>query len=722
MATLPSLKKISDLPTYSSVSPTTGTILYTEQGVDYKLGVSTLATYSTLSLADGEKYLGKCPTIAQLRTIEPTIDNQSITVIRAVPGGPIINSTLTYDQTDTTTADNDFSVFVTAGGARWKSDSTYGHNVFLAGYDPTKNNLHSCINKINQWYVTKAISDVQINNRKAIILVPMLSDTGTTYTITGTIYLAPSLVELRPMGDMLFDCSSLTTTDAIVLSHEYAGLTSGMGNSKNGGSADAGGYVINPQGLLFIAGAGVTSVTDSSGTITATPNTSGVGIVFGNRTRTSSNGAYLNVRDAKIKNVRVWGFTGGIQFGNYDTYLCTVEDSNFYDNLHNHYQPNLTCTNSGEGLRLINVVLSNAVLNNSYIDTNGHDYWFDKTHIDYAAQDGISFGPNAVSELILSDCWVEGNYRWVFGQPTKTGTSGQCRVLMQGGKIVPNRYGVTYRGVRPIFKSVVYNTFIVELMKVDLNGAYAGYMCNDAYGSWCGLGDQTILVVDYRLSDTYKWLPNYKYGVGGYLLNSSYTWTGTAGSTPPTSVSTVTADSAYHWAFVSGGGSIVYGASSDADADGLIPLAITATATTDIAYLYCANYFQFPRNGLYLSAKCAVKCASATDNVTVQAVLRPLTYQSIGSTLNTTTNAITNIATETSRGLVTGDSVDVLTGIIGKSYLTVTAANYVSTPPLKVNNYYLGSIWGNAGLRFTGFTGTIYIKLPAYWFNTLPPN
>ena len=142
--------------------------------------------------------------------------------------------------------------------------------------------------------------------------------------------------------------------------------------------------------------------------------------------------------------------------------------------------------------------VSNAGINNHYIDAKGLDYWFKNTHIDYAYQDGVFFGPNAATEMVLTDCWVEGNDRYVFAQPTKTGISGQCRILMQGGKIVPNRYGVNYRGVRPIFKSTVFNAFILELMDVDLNGGPAGYMCDDAYGTWVPYGDQTVLI--WRLS------------------------------------------------------------------------------------------------------------------------------------------------------------------------------------------------------------------------------
>jgi hypothetical protein len=50
MATLPSLKKISDLPTYASTSsPSAGTLLYTESGVDYKLPVTKLLTTDSLN-------------------------------------------------------------------------------------------------------------------------------------------------------------------------------------------------------------------------------------------------------------------------------------------------------------------------------------------------------------------------------------------------------------------------------------------------------------------------------------------------------------------------------------------------------------------------------------------------------------------------------------------------------------------------------------------------
>lgn len=676
---------------------------------------------SNLGSGDGQKLVGKCATLDALRTTEPEYHGQEIILFRAVDDGPVLNERLYYDATDTTSEENGFSVFVTPNGARWKPVDSSTINVWLAGFNPDTNNLAACINKICQWYVTKSIEDGQINNRKAVIFVPSLGY-KTTYIITETIKLPPALVELRTAGDMIFDFSSIPNVDGIVCSHEYPGLTYGMGGDKNGYSADSGGYVINPAGVLYVKGAGVTRSKDSSGNVTSTAATTGVGIVLGNRTRTGTVNGYLNVRDTSVRNVRVFGFTGGFQFGTCDTYLVKLEDSNLYANLHNHYQPNMAVINSGEGMYFDHVTVSNAGINNHYIDVNGLDYWFKNTHIDYAYQDGVFFGPNAATEMILTDCWLEGNDRYVFAQPKKTGTSGQCRILMQGGKIVPNRYGVTYRGVRPIFKAPGFNFLILELMDVDMSSGYAGYMCDDAYGTWVPYGDQTTLIIRYRVSDIYKWLPRFVYGAGGYLLNSNYTFTGSAGTTLPSSVSTANLESAYHWSMVTGGATVEFGAAADADSDGLIPVKITAKSTSDIVYLFCANYVQFPRNGVYMRCKGSVKCAAAVGSVNVQAVLRPLTYRYTVSTLNTSNNEITNNYYESSLGNVAGDTIDVLGGILTQPYLTRTPNDYVSTPPLKIQNYFKGSLWGNPGLKFTGFTGTIYVKLPAYWFEGVHPN
>ncbi len=111
-----------------------------------------------LSSSDGFKYIGKCKSVASLRTIEPTISGQSIILERAVIGGPLLNAIITHNPAASDAVDDGYSRFVTAGGAVWDADISFGHNVFLAGYSDELNNLADCLNMIIQDKVNKVIS------------------------------------------------------------------------------------------------------------------------------------------------------------------------------------------------------------------------------------------------------------------------------------------------------------------------------------------------------------------------------------------------------------------------------------------------------------------------------------------------------------------------------------------------------------------------------------
>lgn len=73
---------------------------------------------------DGIKYIGRCSSVASLRTIEPT---QNIQLIRTIsyyeglaPEMPRGGGDYEYDPEDTTTPDDGILTIVTANGARWK--------------------------------------------------------------------------------------------------------------------------------------------------------------------------------------------------------------------------------------------------------------------------------------------------------------------------------------------------------------------------------------------------------------------------------------------------------------------------------------------------------------------------------------------------------------------------------------------------------------------------
>lgn len=75
---------------------------------------------------DGFKNFGRCPSVEELRKVEPSYAGQAIMLERLAPGAPTVNAILNYDPDDTTSPDDGLSVFVTAGGARWKTDISQG--------------------------------------------------------------------------------------------------------------------------------------------------------------------------------------------------------------------------------------------------------------------------------------------------------------------------------------------------------------------------------------------------------------------------------------------------------------------------------------------------------------------------------------------------------------------------------------------------------------------
>ncbi|MES1121598.1 phage tail fiber protein [Enterobacter hormaechei] len=133
-----------------------------------------------LAKPDGEKYIGECPDIATLRTIEPSFDKQRITVREHTVGlGKTGGGVFWYDATDTTSTDNNGHYIVTTAGARWKRKEVdvkpehFGYNTTYTG-DQTS-------------LLQAAIYFAVEKNRKFI------GSTRNTIYITSTIYIPPFL-------------------------------------------------------------------------------------------------------------------------------------------------------------------------------------------------------------------------------------------------------------------------------------------------------------------------------------------------------------------------------------------------------------------------------------------------------------------------------------------------------------------------------------------------
>ena len=671
----------------------------------------TKATRVNLSLTSGYKV----PDLDALRNYEPRSDVDYVILERAVVGGPLLNATMYFDKDDTTSPDDDCSIFVTQMGARWKADISHGYNAWLAGYSFSSNNIAQCINKVVGVIVAKVLSKGYLTSTPATIWVPSRGD-NLTDTITETVKI-PSFCNLRFTATTRWSCVNLASDKAIHISNEFPGLNGGMGNSFNGYSADQGSCVVDVDGKLYIEGQGF----DGSDN----PLVDCTGVYLGNATRQAGNAPWLNVRDSSVRNVHVFNFKGGLRFGEYDTYMVGFDSCNAYNNQHALYQPQRASGNSGERMWLRDCVLSNSKKHNMYIN-NIQDFFLYNCSNDYSREDLMHFGPDAACTVQVYGGHIEGMGGYLATQPTKNGTSGQIRVLIDGARIDTRRSGIDYRGCRELFFSQTYNDMYVELVNVDMPAGGQNYYCNSAYGSWAGApgaGNNIALNMSLRNNDGFKWLPRYKYGDDGVLLNSLYDFTGPAGVALPLNRADAVANplrSAYHWITKTGGATVVYGSEGDREDDQYTPIIITTTSESDVVQIFSAAYINFPRSTVKLSCMASVKVGSATTgNLKVTAVQRAVGQPTV--TYSTPGGVPTVTQTETVLGVISGTSVEMNT-IFGRAYISRTKDNFITTPPLKVSNYHLGSVYNNPGLSFTGVVGTFMVKLPAYWFDSIPTN
>lgn len=94
---------------------------------DKALSRDNLDVYSRgqISGVDGFKYIGSCNSIEELRGIEPTFDKQKIIVSSYSESTRIGGGVFIYDQSDSSSVDDDGFTVVTSGGSRWVRDADF---------------------------------------------------------------------------------------------------------------------------------------------------------------------------------------------------------------------------------------------------------------------------------------------------------------------------------------------------------------------------------------------------------------------------------------------------------------------------------------------------------------------------------------------------------------------------------------------------------------------
>ncbi|HEL9839713.1 TPA: hypothetical protein U0R36_005752 [Klebsiella pneumoniae] len=663
----------------------------------------------SLASNDGLKLIGKCKDLSTLRTIEPTISGQSIILERAVVGGPLLNVIITHNPAAADAVDDGYSRFVTAGGAVWDADISFGHNVFLAGYSDELNNLADCLNMIIQDKVDKVISRGYVaGGVDAEIRIPPNPNAEgmTDFYMNKKSVKIPSFLRVYSAPAAIYDYSDFTTGVGIIGSNEFEGLTNDMMYRNNGGGWGAGAGASNSHNSGGFIGNGCLIKGPNT---TSNPNaTTYPGVRWGNVTYPGGDQAHF--RDTTFSDARVSGWGSGFRPGSVNTYLMDVAACHFTNNTYgiDTYTAWSGSTpqwaNSGEKMSFRGCLIGNNRSHAVYLDNRGDFFYFDMCSIDYNGGDVFHCSPTNLGEVNYINGHIEGNSGLILNCPTRTTNDGENNVKIRGAKIYPNKStNDKYGGVRDI----VFGTTIRTILELDSCNIFcrAPYV-NGAYPTWKGYNPANLarLIIKYPGSgQTYRFLPSYD-GAYGYRINDKLLFSGTEGENVPTTRAT-----SDFWCIKSGGASCVYGGAADADSDGVIPIKITLNSPTDTVQLLFSRQITPERGTQHIHGFCSIKAAAFAGALNVSAIAR--TIASVTRTVTAAPGPVTE--TENLYGVNQSISQDILTSLANPT-ISITKDDYMGTRPLAVQ--LIGGNYSYLGFLFTGGVGTFYVKLPV-WAN-----
>lgn len=388
------------------------------------------------------------PTIADLRKFEPWYEGQHVVLERAIPDGPLINTTVIFDPSDSTSQDNDFSILVTGKGKRWKVDVSKGIDVELAGLKTDGTNLGTVLNKIILAEVNKIVSakDYKVSPCKIKIKNISSAQTKSTFYLDKSVII-PSFFTIEFHGPTDIYYSGKTGFGLKISNSEFY--------TQNGLKGWDVTYHVNTQGQTVLNGIGGTVSIRGLGA--GVIDNQATGLIVGNDITSSD---VLNVRDVKIKNLHIEDFKIGLDITVKNTYIINFDTCIFSFNYYNISNSVIDVSNGGERFSFENCTIGNATSHNIYWNCVGAGVTFSNCSIDYAGGSAVCFALGGRNNhfKFTNGTWIEGWGRYLLEEeaPGSWGLTLQNAVTFDTCYILGKKTDGSYSGQRPIF----YNRFV----------------------------------------------------------------------------------------------------------------------------------------------------------------------------------------------------------------------------------------------------------------------
>ncbi|HBT7661917.1 TPA: hypothetical protein MCW73_001434 [Klebsiella pneumoniae] len=639
------------------------------------LDVTDATLRSNLISDDGLKLIGKCATIAALRTVEPSYEGQSITLRHAVSGGHEINCSLWYDADDVTTDDDGYSVFVTSGGARWKADVSRGLDIRLAGLLSDNSNLGTVLNAVITGEVNKIKAAGTIKGAITNIFIPA---SRKVYTIDTPVFI-PSFMCMNTNGYVYMLYPS-TTGSAFSINNAALDIASG-GMPSN--PADVQGCkIFNAEGGRFILSGPGGDVSTGTGLYVGDPNVS----VFA-------------VRDLMACDLTIFGFKYGIQITARNNFINTFYGIISMLNQYGVYVSGGQALNAGEKMIFEKCTIGNNSVAHFWFQAPMW-YHINNCSLDYTSADVFLVGNlSQVSRILIQGGHVEGVPGYLVNCPAAPGIP--VKVQFRDTQLYMNGAHNSMRqlihapggGCAVSFEECdwTFTEYFENSQYISLSGYNDGTEANNR----CVITNKNPRVTGLRSSQI---LPRYNNGLMGWRFN----FVGAEGA------SILNLTDANTKITVSSANTDVIAKYGAATSDGARTIEITAAAATDVVELLLTPYYPAKSRPAW--------CGGASVNIEgvtageCDMYLVARTYEEPTLSFNSGTSTIT-----TNRAVVANYISDVIniSEVFSHSGTALTSSDFVGVWQSVSQAQYADSC--RLALRFTNFVGTVKVKLPVFW-------
>lgn len=469
----------------------------------------------------------------------------------------------------------------------------------------------------------------------------------------------------------------------------------GSAFSINNASLDisSGGMSSNPadvQGCkIFNANGGRFILTGPGGNVST-----GTGLYVGD-----PNTSVFAVRDLMICDLTIIGFKYGIQITARNNFINTFYGIISMLNQYGVYVSGGQALNAGEKMIFEKCTIGNNSVAHFWFQAPMWHY-INNCSLDYTSADVFLVGNlSQVSRILIQGGHVEGVPGYLVNCPAAPGIP--VKVQFRDTQLYMNGANNSMRqlihapggGCAVSFEECdwTFTEYFESSQYISLSGYSDGTEANNR----CVITNKSPRVTGLRSSQI---LPRYNNGLMGWRFN----FVGTEGA----SILNLTdANTKITVSSANTGASAKYGA---ATSDGARTIEITAAAATDVVELLLTPYYPAKSRPAWCGGASVNIAGVTAGECDMYLVAR--TYEEPTLSFNSTTSVIT-----TNRAVVTNYVSDVInvSEIFSKDGTPLTAADYVGVWQSVSQAQYADSC--RLALRFTGFVGTVKVKLPVFW-------